>query len=266
MKPSTLLVREHYEWPSLRGDVGIEIEMEGNRDFPTGSLLPPPWVATSDNSLRGHSVEYVTNGAIPINQVDSTIKGLKDILAATRVTVHKSFRAGVHIHINVREMNLNQVVNFACLYFILEHALVRYCGKDREGNLFCLRLEDAEAPLFFLENAVKDNSFTWFHQDVIRYASLNLRSISRHGSMEFRAMETNPDLSKISEWANLLYNIKEVSLRNDRKDVVQDISFYGPENWLIQKFGEEVHKQIYYDKFNDDVMSSLRNIQTLIYM
>lgn len=260
-----MLVREAFGFNSSRGEIGIEIEAEGPYEFPVGNLIPSSWVATSDGSLRGNAVEYVTNGPLLPEKVDDELEKLQAALIRNKTPIVKSFRAGVHIHINVREMNMDQIATFAAVYFILEPALVRFCGENREGNLFCLRLEDAEAPLFFLQDALKSDDFRTFATDNIRYSALNFRSITRHGSLEFRSMETNPNFEKISEWVKILYGLKEYSLTVSRESLARNISFLGPENWAQQILGPKLFPLIIYEGFNKDVMRSLRRIQMLIY-
>lgn len=259
-------IAEQYGYPISPGDIGIEIEAEAGNPFPINKQIPGDWVATTDGSLRGNSIEYVSAFPVKYESVDMHLKGLKDAIEKYGVKIRQSFRAGVHVHINMRPYKLNEIANFAAVYFILEHALVRFCGDNREGNLFCLRLEDAEAPLFFLQEALRNDNYGVFETDNIRYASLNFRSLSRHGSLEFRAMETTPDLEKVGPWAKMLYQMREYAVRNPRNTYAEQISLLGPENWAEQIVGPELFKLIRYPSFNKDVMKSMRNVQTLLYI
>ena len=130
-------VRDEYGFSVSKGEIGIEIEMEGDKEFPNA---PTNWHATSDGSLRGHSVEYISDGPIQLNYLKEHLQTLKNAIEKAKVKVSASFRAGVHVHINVREFTIEEVVNFALLYYIFDHAFAKYCGPNREGNLFCLRI------------------------------------------------------------------------------------------------------------------------------
>ncbi len=68
--------------------------------------------------------------------------------------IEDSGRAGVHVHVNCQELNIIQLYNFITLYLIFEDSLVKWCGPDRVGNLFCLRAKDAEWLLFNLAGAL----------------------------------------------------------------------------------------------------------------
>ena len=244
-------------------DIGIEIEMEGNKPFPQDGL--GKWFTTEDGSLRGFSMEYVTNGPISYEEVGSYIDHLKNILAESGVKIEQSFRAGVHVHINCLNLTVPQITTFATVYYCMETALTRFCGERREGNFFCLRLQDAEYSLAVLCKTLKSKDLTWLNTDDLRYAALNLRSLWRHGTLEFRAMETTPDLEKIQVWAEMLYRLREYSLTvTDRKLIAYDISYYGPKTWVEKVLGPETLELLDYQDLERDVVKDMRMVQELI--
>jgi len=247
------------------GDIGIEIEVETNREV----LLDKEydyWGIEEDHSLRGYSAEFVTKGPIKIDNIEVVLSELKQSLDQNSIQILNSFRAGVHIHVNCQHMTLDQIGTFAAVYYCLDHVLTKFCGPTREGNFFCLRLNDAEAPLFYLLKSLRDGKFESLKTDMLRYATLNFRSLFKHGSLEFRAMATRPDLSKINEWAKILYNIREYSLSLDtRPTIAQDISFLGPETWAEKVIGTDLIKHIEYEGYGKDILKNMRQVQELIY-
>lgn len=258
-------VREDYGYSISNGEVGIEIEMEGDKFFP----IPPEdsgWRATTDGSLRGHAIEYVSNGPINPDRIDQHLDTLQNILKENKIKIANSFRAGVHVHINVREMTLDEIANYALLYYIFEEPLVRYCGPNREGNLFCLRLQDAETPIEFLFQALRQKNFRLLDTDLIRYSSLNFAAIARHGSLEFRALETTSDFSKISLWAKILFNMREFAKKNNRSTFGELFSLLGPETFLGNIIGEEASKTFLYDGFEKAAITGMRRVQHLFYV
>ena len=261
-------IREYFKFDKTKGDVGVEIEMEGATRFPVErSELPRIWAAEYDGSLRGHSVEYVTRGPVGVNTVSKHLNSLAASLKDFGARVNKSFRAGVHIHVNVQEMNFTEVGNMAAIYYCLEKPLVKFCGSSREGNHFCLRTEDAEYPIEVLKEALKRGRPQMLSTDRLRYASLNLSSLAKYGSLEFRAMETQPDLSKINSWAKMLVNIRAAAVSMEsRTDIAYQMSNLGPENWAKTVLGEEFYQRIAYNGIEEDILSSMRNVQTLIHL
>ncbi len=256
-------VRENYGFNKPLGELGIEIEVEGDKKFPNP---PVDWIITTDGSLRGYSAEYVSAAPIQVDFVHKHLAGLQACIKEAGVRINKSFRAGVHIHVNVCELNISEVANFALLYYIFDHAFARFCGSNREGNLFCLRAEDAEAPLFFLQRALTTEQFEGFQTDGIRYGAVNFASISRHGSLEFRTMETPLDFLVIEDWAKILYSLREYALKHNRDTYGDTFSLLGPEAFLEQIIGKELATKIVYDDFVKDTVASMRRVQHLFYV
>lgn len=261
--PDTIQTR--YGFQPVKGDVGIEIEMEADSPFPNSEYLSTDWSITRDGSLRGISAEFVSRGPRLIEEVKNHLENLQKYLDKGKVKRKFSFRAGCHIHINVLDMTLDEVVNFALLYYIFEQSLVRFCGETREGNLFCLRLQDAEAPLFFLQRVLHEQDPRILSTDTIRYGALNFASIFRHGSLEFRAMETQPTLAKIEDWAHILYCLREYAKKTNRFEYAQLFSFLGPQTWLTNIIGDRVNL-ILHEDFDQQAVQGLRRIQHLLFM
>lgn len=245
------------------GDVGVEIEMEGKNRFPYE--IDKYWKAEEDGSLRGHSVEYVMRKPLPIDKVDEALEYLKEVLVAAKSKPVYSERAGVHVHVNVQQLTLHQTLTMAFVYYCLEYAMVRYCGENREGNHFCLRAFDAEGVIHTLENVLIENNARYLDDEEIRYASLNFCSLFKYGSLEFRAMETQPDFSKISEWSHMLVKLRDYAAKNEEVDILFEISSQGPTGWARSIFGEELFKHINFDGFDRSVMRCMRPVQHLFH-
>ena len=262
-------VAEVFRLNRLPGDVGIEVEMEGNSNFYNPEEVLPKrsmWRGESDGSLRGYSKEYVLKSPIKKEKVKVALEELKEVLILGKSTPVYSFRAGVHIHLNAQSMTMREVGNLAVIYYCLETALTKFCGKNREGNLFCLRGRDAGYVKNVLEDTLTTGNYYNLDTDDLRYAGMNLRALPRYGSIEFRAMETQPDLSKIQEWVEMLLAVKEAALKVvDRTSIAHDISYYGPKEWATRILGGQLLALLWYEGFEKDLMSNLRDTQTLIY-
>lgn len=216
-------------------EVGVEIEMEGHK-FP---MEVPYWNAIPDGSLRGESIEYVFTNPQPRDKVGRVLETLEAMLKKAGTAINDSDRCGVHVHVNCQDLNTQQVLNFIILYLILEDILVRYCGEPREGNLFCLRAQDAEYLLQGLAQAQERGSLQKLQQDVFRYASVNVSAIGKYGSLEFRAMRTTADFSIIKNWVSILLAIKDTSLRYENpQDLVTGLSMRGASDFLRMVMGD----------------------------
>lgn len=248
-------------------EVGIEIEMEG-RNLPVDSVVSntASWKGTTDGSLRGESsAEYVLSKPVRRDKVSTVLKELQDYLASEKAKLIPSDNAGVHVHINVQQLTFKQVVNFAILYFIFEDLLVKFCGTSREGNLFCLRVKDAEALLWALRQCILEGSFRKLQDNSYRYASLNFTSLSKYGSLEFRSMRSVDDFSVISTWVELLLRVKDASREyEEASDIIASASQSGFSRFFTQVFGG-YSDLLHCKELDEIVLAGLRRVQDVAY-
>src|SRR3546814_21174594 len=93
-------------------------------------------------------------------------------------------------------LTMTQLYSFMTVYLILENVLVGWCGHSRCGNLFCLRASDAEWLLTSIRAAAEGRTFKHsLHSDNLRYASMNVKALGDYGSLEFRTMHGNRDMT-----------------------------------------------------------------------
>lgn len=191
---------------SRKGDLGIEIEVEGKEPLP---LLEndPIWKAKKEDSLRFHGMEYITNK--PISILDKT-KAIYDICKV--LNKHKlvtdSPRTSIHVHKNVTKKTPKQIVTGIVAFWAVENILARMCGEDRESNLFCMRLKDAEAVLPFVIESL-DAYPPLQLNDKVRYAGLNTSAINKFGSLEVRLKGGTTDHEEIDEWTTIIHDLFE---------------------------------------------------------
>lgn len=262
-------VRETLELKPTEGSIGIEIEVESNRLPPRAAStgLPSGWKDCKDGSLRGHSREYVLRRPMTLTNANRAVDDLRKTFEDLDVKVKQSFRAGVHVHINVQRYTFEEVAQAMLLYYVYEELLVKFCGNLREGNHFCLRLKDAEYPLILLENMIKKGDPWMLRTENIRYASLNAYALYKFGSLEFRAMETRPNFEGIKEWTTMLYMLTQYgrNLKN-RQELAEKISYMGPLSLLKTIIGDDLYKMLNPTP-EDEVkcMINLRACQNTIY-
>lgn len=229
-------VRQVFGNSEQRGEVGIELEFEG-------ANLPAEgfgtfWKRVADGSLRGESGEFILKKPIHRKEVAASLDLLEKVFASNGTKIVPTYRAGTHIHINVQDLNLPQVINFITLYFMFENTLLKLCSPERIGNHFCLRAKDASAIIDMLCSTVSRGSTDALHSDNFRYAAINVTSLPKFGSLEFRALESTTDWKKLQLWTDLHLALKDMALRYpDPVSILNEASGKGFEEFAKEVFG-----------------------------
>ena len=216
------------------GDIGVEIEVEGT-NLPTKLLK---WNSEYDGSLRGESREYVLKKPMSILEVKRALDGLHKTYNKCGSVVFDSARTGVHVHLNVQQLDFTQLFTLICVYLIVEEPLTGFCGASRQGNHFCLRAKDADWQVRRLAEAATSGDLYFLDTGLLRYGALNPTSLFKFGSLEFRAMHCGRDLNPVYKWVRLLHTMKRNSLKfNNPIDVVSKASELGSQGFLDFMFG-----------------------------
>lgn len=213
-----------------RGDVGIEIEIEAEKELP--ALEEKNWRAHKDPSLRGNCMEYVTANPIPLSTVEDTLSNLFKRIEPSKLI--PSFRTSVHVHKNMLKYSPLQAWNAICAYWILEDLLFNFCGESRKHSTFCLRLRDGLAVMeHCLEDLKGDYPFKSFKfNDQVRYSGINLSALRKFGSVEFRGMRGTTDMKLVQTWVEELSKLVDVAA----------VQFEHPEELLDVFFNEDKEK------------------------
>lgn len=247
------------------GLFGLEIEVEGSR-LPR-MLNNKFWRADADGSLQGNSAEYVLKEPLGLEDLKSAVENLDLCFIRAQSSFNESVRAGVHVHVNCQELTIIQTMTFVTLYLVVEELLVKFCGENRTGNLFCLRCIDAEYLLNSLVQAVKNKNMlveTLSNED-IRYGAINMTSLAKYGSLEFRSMRSTRDFDLIYNWVEILDELFKASLEfKDPKDVIESFSISSKEDFVSKVFKTK-YNLIACPELNDFVSRGIRNAQMLAY-
>lgn len=245
------------------GMYGVEIEVEG-KNLPIN--LGRTWKVEHDGSLKAEEAhEYVTPKPLTLEGVKKSLDFLAEAYRIHGSVIDESIRAGVHVHMNVQDWNIKQLMTFTTSYYILEEVLMNWCGPDREGNLFCLRTRDAEYVLFRLMKTLKTRNLKFLKDDVIRYSSLNYCSLFKYGSIEFRGMRGTGDLDTIYDWVKIIDDLRTSSLKFDSpNDVMAMMSGSGGLDFLEYML-PNTHHLINKVDVDKSVRSAARRVQMIAF-
>jgi hypothetical protein len=211
-----------------KGEVGIEIEIEGKR-LPGVTANPPPapWLYKPDHSLRGdESGEYVLDKAIAFSEVPQALSKLWEAFEAAKTKFDDSNRTSVHIHLNCQRWYLNQLASLAALHFIFEDVNTEWCGEHRVGNLFCLRAKDAEAIVTWLKKFVQRDGEQEI-PDGLHYSGFNIQALPKFGSVEIRTLRGVSDPNVIQDWVAIYERLYK--LAQDFKDPTEICDWFSAE-------------------------------------
>lgn len=236
---------------------GLEFEIEGNglpRDI-------DGWVRKDDPSLRGESAEYVTRVPKPLA---ATLLSIDKFAAAFEgVELTLSERTSVHVHVNVGELTTTQVFNIVTLYMLFENYLVGFCGKHREGNLFCLRIGDADGVVDSWLTALEKGFVGRIGADLHRYCAVNLAAIPLFGSIEYRSMRGTIDPVVVKTWVGLLASLHRAALRYESPVyILRKLSMEGAAAIAADTF-DNVDVLKFEEGWERDVLYHARGLQEL---
>lgn len=224
------------------GDIGIELECEGTflpaHAIPIDDTGKYYWAPHADGSLRGESMEYTLNTALPYDMKDGAIDKLFETFRSRGTVLNVSNRTSVHVHINAKGMKVNTLCSFLALYATVEDVLVNWCGTFRVGNLFALRLSDSEWALHNIRRMFERGNFMNTFNNDQRYLACNIAALGKFGSIEFRSMRGLTDADEMKKWVDILWHLRQVAYEiEDPRDIIARFSDTGADGWLEFLFG-----------------------------
>lgn len=264
-----MLVRKAFNLGEVEGRFGIEVEVEGTNLPPRGfskRWFTNYWRIEEDGSLKGpENWEYVTRKPYDLGDVGGALEALERAYAEHDSKVDDSVRAGIHIHVNVQDMTIKQMLTFAVAYYCIEEVLMTFCGEGRSGNHFCFRASDAENIILNLYKCLKQMKFGLMGHDVVRYSALNFNSLFKYGSLEFRALRSTSDMKKIFNWCEILEALRVNSMKyNSPAAIVESMSIDGCEFLVHSLLGDQI-KHFKGLDFTQLVTQGVRNAQIIAY-
>lgn len=248
--------------PRVRGlRLGLELEIEGRRLPPAGTV---GWSGKADGSLR-NGREYVTDGSIEPENAEAALENLRQAFRENSTVISNSIRCSTHVHVNVQELTLLQIATVMTAYYVVEPLLAEYCGVERSGNLFALRLVDTAAPLRHFMEAAKTQNIGLLGTDSIRYCALNITSLPRFGTLEYRMMRgiDNSPL-EVLPWVNMLVHLHRFCAAEfeNPAQVLEAFSGWGAPEFTRRVLGRD---DLYKDHLENEMYESARVVQWFAY-
>ena len=266
--------------------VGLEIELEEVR-YPRGGMVNlTRWMLKADGSLKGdHGVEFIFTHPYAGYDIIAALDELINNLDKNGIVPVCSPRTSVHVHIDVRNATLKQIVSFGMYYAIFEKMLYNWSGKDRYDNIFCVPLREVMSPFTALRRMLefeqieaitgrplfiadvpfdKLDEYNRFFVENKRYCGFNLVSLATLGSIEFRMHEGTYEKNTLIDWINILLLLKKYAFayEGEIENIPKLFSAKGIFNVTQDVFGEYARSLIYHG-YEDDCLDNLRHANLL---
>lgn len=192
-----------------KGTIGLELEIEGN-NLPggfdlghiAGNKTGAAWVTHNDGSLRGEALEYVFTSPCDEEELEPLVTGLFDTFKSKKTKLTLSNRCSTHVHINMGGYKINELTSVLALWMAFEEPLIAYHGTERVKNHFCLSNNDTHSLINawrnYLEGLGRPNA------EGLKYTALNILTLWRFGSFEFRVGRGADTPEYVITWAKFL--------------------------------------------------------------
>lgn len=210
-----------WELPYTKGTfqrhVGVEIEVENTVD-----IKPQGWIVERDGSLRGDTArEYKSK--FPCTCLDA-FERLDDIYSRINAVREKkgkgmfdfNERTSIHVHVDVRDLSINQAKSAIKLYMIFEKSFFDLVGRERLHNIFCIPVSES--------NVFNRNRGREWWQQWDKYCALNAQPVAGFGTLEFRQMMGNDNVRLIKSWVLLLASLVEYAKNTSPQAIDEEIN------------------------------------------
>lgn len=190
-------VRDHYGL-SNKGVgflCGCEFEIEDIKSI--SSVVDNCFIIEDDHSLRNKGKEFKTQPSDYENTLelfDTLHKGLALGPAPF------SERTSIHVHVNVRELSIEQLRQLMLVYALFEPMFFDFVGETRQGNIFCVPLSYTYLPSMYKLSPLSLVDSNKWH----KYTAFNMLPIRELGTVEFRHMYGTNDREVFNTWLTTL--------------------------------------------------------------
>lgn len=215
---------EPVNWPNEDQLIGIEVEFElprGNRPRDLSNVRG--WTRHSDGSLQ-YGVEYVLTS--PLSGDDLTRAIYSFFNAGFELARNTTSSTHIHIDMTEKETTLSSLQTLLSIVYVLEPAIFHIVDPSREWCGYTNPLESADVGVLASLMAGDGAKFSTGTNSIgSRYYGVNVQSLAKFGSLEFRYFPTATSPSELIDWIKLAQSIKLASLTMGESREVIDMFF-----------------------------------------
>jgi hypothetical protein len=227
----------NFRTTKTRRFLSAEIEVNSIKDFTQTDEACHKWSASvvSDGSLGCDGFEINTSPASG-NKFIEQITNITDSLVNNRSRISK--KCGLHVHIDARDFDFDDIIRLIHLYAKLEDGLFKVVSPSRRCNTFCTRCGEAllrdvnyyshltdfeevfARAIYKGDKKYIEENKKW-KDGGNRYRALNLHSWVHRGSIECRLHQGTTSKIKIINWATLWGVILDFAKENSIDQIYQ---------------------------------------------
>jgi len=250
--------------------VGVEVELEGfafQREWRFESNF---WDVKDDPSLRGGGKEFLYHAPLngedvitSLSEFDTFIEWYEDHYGKDKIDC--SERTSVHVHLDVRNMTSQQLLNLGLVNMTFEPALLRVFGPGREDSNYCLPMSKG-TDRFRLAGLMKDDIpsvITALNSS--KYSSFNTLPVKTQGSVEFRIHVGTKNGSDLMNWICVILWMKKYAMEMevDWVKYPEYVSEMGMDQYVRLVFKDRA-EQFLYQGYQEDLYNGTRVAQDTV--
>jgi len=246
-----------FEFEGVKGEPRLD-RHEGRNPISVKDDWAAYWLVKADGSLHDLGCEWLFSRPLFGVDVVEAVTGLCDHAIKNKFKV--SIRTALHAHIDVRDMLRIELARMNTLYCLFEKGVYNFAANNREENVFCIPWYKSDQMARHARNVSSESSDLRSASEALaneKYSGLNLDSLARFGSVEFRHALTTTDAEWIFKWINLCLSFKRAAqkLAASPLELVHNLSAIGVEAFARQVF-EDQFQTIWYPQLEHDVWST----------
>lgn len=196
---SSIGMTKHYDQ-----DYAIEVEAEFKKEF---SSKVNGFSFKHDGSLSPLGIEFISRGPSSLKDINQNVKQLLELPEFKEDYIF-SERTSTHVHVNIQNWTHEELFTVLITYYLIEGFVYSIVGDKRQNNLFCLAMYEANNIVDILKVLYsKDYRRLSSLFERYKYSGLNIASVARLGTIEFRHMYGTNNYKEIKNWINLIDKI-----------------------------------------------------------
>lgn len=171
------------------------------------------WKVTTDAS--------VPNGCEVVSPIMAGSNGIAQLQTAVTALVANgagwSRDTGIHVHVDAGDLSYSQCLDVAAFYAANTDVLDSFYCETRKGNSYCqtIRSDYVEYLRGIATHGSEDERKHDLSYRAERYLAVNLQALRAHGTIEFRAMEGNGNVARLTQWCRVLTAIVDGIYRGE---------------------------------------------------